>query len=484
MLDENDDLHNAENDVRTFYEDVIQNKTVIIDEHHGPVVGTVIGRANLSINAKPRTQLVINLTKDTFTSAEGDELAYDVGDTVSVVDSLNDIDLKLRIYNIEKSVREGIGEEIVITLGYPNYKYQDTLQQMYSNIKTLGVVGTLNNDWTAEGTDRKLLDARRISKASQQTVNAQNDNISQTIAADTQDWWWTYDNEEERNDDHQYGQEFLWGNNYMGFMGVSGDNNIGQQHKISAVLKGNIVPVHDPNNDKTMPIDIPMWTCPHFIIDIKCCDGIFSDVANAEWKYNRWTCEEVNYGTNTYNSDYCRLGLGAEDGVAGFYFLIRKARESPSQFDIYMIYIFSDGTNNLTPSTPITSIEQIDSAILFKNYGTFLKTIKSNRKYRLEIITESDPKFIATATPNVQFNIYEYTEMIKSGDTTNLDYQLKKYPTMGIVQNQSIPDELVKAFYGEFRTTCHGKDSGIDSDQSIIYFYNFKTEWRVLELQG
>jgi len=488
----------AENIVRTFYEDTIQDKTVIIDDNDYPSVGNMIGSANLSRNAMPRVQLIFKVTKDTFSPVD-DKPAYDVGDLVQLIDQKNGIGPKeiitnhniydltegiYRIQNIDIVVQEGYGEDITVTLGYPNYKFQDELQKLYTMIQTYGRVGCFNSDWTAEGTDKTLVDAKMVSSSSQYSVNAQNDKIAQTVPYDGN----CFSTTDRRIDSSpptistNTSNNFLWSpsNTYFG-MQATRDN---YSHLLQAILLGNLVGYYDQsaNNGNGAMVngadaaDISMLYNPHLSMDVKCCDGVYTDLVNSQWTYDHW-----NIG------DYSRVGISTADGTYGFWFMFIKRTDSPTAlFDVYAQWalspsqIHSTGLTNISPSN-FNALNNTQGGVNSPN-GAYLTTITPNKKYKIEIITQCDPTFIATSTPNVKFNLYEYkTAMQTTSDGLNLNYIQLTYPTMGIITDPSIYFMSVKPLSCIFYNSHHGNSSNL---ASVIYFYNFATNWTVKQINA
>jgi hypothetical protein len=483
-------LNTAENIVRTFYEDVIQDKTVIITDYLYPAVGNILGCSNLTINAMPRVQLKLQLAEDQYVS-----MSYDVGDVVTVFDSITGIgttDLALghyRIMNIDIAVSIDIGEDVQITLGYPNYKYEDELQTMYRNMKSYGIVGAFNSDWTAEGTDKTLLDANLISASSQYNASAQNDKMAQTIPYDGNLWRTTsydYGNSLSNTPTVQGGQSgyvdshFLWSTNNSWF-GVMA-NTDGDIHDIIAVLVGNLIQYYV--NSTTVvngadAADINMYWNPHMVMDVRVLDGTYTDLADANWVYAHW-----NNSANVPASpaDYCRIGIATQDGTQGFWFMIiRNATVStPATFDVYCQWSLPDGTTNFKKASFNNTNATLGDGFTSPN-GSYMQTIVALQKYKLEIVTQSDPAFIATNTPNVQFNLYTYKSIFTT-DNAGLEqsYVQLTYPTLGIIVNPQIYNMIVKPLFVEFLNLIQGAPS---QSPSGIYFYTWTTNWVIKQIE-
>jgi hypothetical protein len=484
-------LANAEKTVRTFFEDAIQDKTIVIDDYKYPAIGNMVGSSNLTINAMPRVQLNITLSKDTYTSMD-----YDVGDVVTVIDSLNGINGTYRIQNIDKTIQADIGEDITITLGYPNYKFEDELQHMYRNMKSFGIVGTFNDDWSAEGTDKKLLDARLISQQSQFSQNAENDKMSQNIAYNST-LWNTYTVQYSSPSVPSYASDnhFFWGSGWFGMSahtqaGAWDGTNLNSWF-MQTVLKGNVVDYYNPNQEPVAPhlvhgcdaANISMTWNPHLTMEIKLLDGLYSDIAGASWNYGHW-----NRGDNpaTVNGDYCRIGMSDEGGVTGFWFMFVKISSdvigdpdfaSPALFDVFVQWTLADGTTNFDRDAFNWENKSLYGSMNSPN-GTYIKTILGNTRYKIEMVTQSDPDFIATQTPNVKFNLYEYkTTLSTTNEGLTLNYVQLSYPTLGIVVNSSIALMTVKPLECEMFNLA--QQTSANDGPSAVNFYNWNTEWTV-----
>jgi hypothetical protein len=488
-------LSTAENVVRTFYEDAVQDKTVIINDNDYPAVGNIIGSANLSVNAMPRIQLTIIVTKDQYTS-----MSYDVGDIVKVIDTLNGIgdndpsNGNYRIQNIDINVSQGVGENVSITLGYPNYKFEDELQTWQRNLKSYGIVGTFKSDWSAEGTDKQLLDANLISTTSQYSVNAQNDKMIQSIPYDG-NYWITRDFNLSTSGlpAPQVSPNFHWDTNGTWF-GIQA-NTDNAKHRLQVVLNGNLISYYDGSTvvNGSEAANIRMIWNPHLVMDVKCCDGTSIDLAGAKWSYDHW----VQGSSTPLSGDFSRIGIATPDGRYGFWFMFIKnsndSTQNPALFDVYAqwslpadpVHGLSENTNiapmGLGFNSPNASYTDPSSNVFQSPNGSFLMTIAANRRYKIEILTQSDPIFIATAVPNVKFNIYEYkTAFSTDNQGITVSYIQLTYPTLAIVTSNAIYNMMVKPLYAEFNNVAHS--TGTNNQPSIIYFYNYETDWTIKQL--
>lgn len=489
-------LADAEKTVRTFYEDAVQDKTIIIDDSNYPAVGNIIGCANLTINAMPRVQITLKLNKDEFTS-----MAYDVGDIVTVTDPLNGIgplDLaggKYRIQNIEKTIQADSGEVVSITLGYPNYKFEDELQTMYRNLKSLAIVGTFNSDWTAEGTDKKLLDARLVSKSSQYSQDAQNDKMAQSIPYNSTLWTTAVTHFKSTPvTSNAIDSHFMWGNNdWFGMSSTTGKTNA---LLLTAILLGNVVNYYDPNTSAVVQgcdaSNIQMTWNPHFVMDVKCCDGAYSDMAGASWTYEHWRRGNghlvVSEATSTtpYSGDYCRIGMADQYGN-GFWFMFVKTSDdsgvtTPALFDVFVQWKLIDGTTNFDVATFNYENLAVGSGIDSPN-GSYIKTITANTRWKIELVSQSDPDFIATNTPNVKFNLYEYKNVLTTtNEGLQLSYTQLTYPSLGIIVNSAIQAMILKPLECEFYNLPQSAPSG-GQFSSAINFYKWNTDWTVKQVE-
>ncbi len=457
-------LNTAENTVRTFFVDVIEDKTVIINDKDYPAVAKILGCANLTINALPRNQVSVKVTKDLFVSMDG-KPAYDVGDIVKLEDDFNNINKSYRIQVIDVTVQEGAGEDITLTLGYPNYKYQDEMQSLYRKLKSYGIVGTFNSDWTAQGTDKQLLDARLISTQSQYSVNAQNEKIAQTMPYNgnlfsTREYLGdgTYKNVTSSN--------FMWSTGNQWFGVQAGRDN--KTHDLQVSLLGTLVQYHNGTQlvDGADAANIHMYWNPHLVMDIKCCDGKYYDLATSVWKYDHWKL-----------GDFVRIGMAKETGDFGFWFMIIKINDnsddSTGMFDVYVQWSLENGVKNF-------NLAQVSYNNAAGQNGAYLKTINANHKYKIEMVTESSPDFIAVNKPNVKFNLYEYktTYQIDNQGVT-MNYVQLAYPTMGICSDNGIYSMTVKPLFVQFKTSAYSSNN---DKAATVFFYNFQTEWKVQQV--
>lgn len=282
------------NDVRTFYEEIEQDKTSVADVNGNPAIANIIGKVYLGRNGFKRDQITITVNKDTYAT-----MAYDVGDTVWIEDSFTNLAGAYRIWNIHKDIDEN-GEKIEITLGYPKYKYEDEIQAIYKQLKALGVVGVTTPDWTAEGYDSSKINATAISVQSLWSLYASN---GETVAAASTDTSWS---------------TTIGGGTFV--------SSNGQTMQITGKTTGSTVDCtmkYIQYNSVGEDAAVSLLTDPHFVADIKL----------------------VETGSGWNIGDIFDIGMTNGSTMSGVNFRITKI--GGGLFICYMRYQLPDGSNGI-----------------------------------------------------------------------------------------------------------------------------------------
>ncbi len=362
-------------DVRTFYEEVEHEKSLTPNEKGDPEVSRIVGEVYIKKNATKRDQIVVKVTKDTY-----DSMAYDVGDWVTVNDILTKTiapDNVFRIMNIDKEINDA-GEQITIYLGYPRYRFEDEMQNLYKQLKQLGAVGVIKPDWTAEGIEQTQVSATAVGPTSQFTASAKNEEVD--ASKDIKNPAWSIDPAPASSDykDYEYsgagtgksyqsattpthGMEWQKTDQWMALLGPSSDDNL-------FILR--VAIVGDAAGDV---LDVAINRDPKAVFEIRC----HNDTGGSHPKV--WS-----------NGDAFKMGLAGNNGTL-------KGNYGGIPWDEYstLIGFWFFGYYNGS-SIDLSAGWSIDGTPHYK----FIRTLQMNHKYRLEIITQS-------ANGIVLFNVYD-----------------------------------------------------------------------------
>ena len=166
-------------EIHTFYEDIVSKKDV-----SDYSVAMSLAQIALLESKIPKEQIRFKVSKDDYPA-----MTYDVGDTVTITDSLIGLAVATKIYNISKSV-DGNGEQIIVTCGAPYEDVEEIWKDIYERLKTLERVGVVKPDWTADSVESAKIDPNKLDTMFEATGH--NDEISTGSKTDPQ-WWlrWT-----------------------------------------------------------------------------------------------------------------------------------------------------------------------------------------------------------------------------------------------------------------------------------------------------
>jgi hypothetical protein len=327
------DVDQAMDDIQGFIEDVDTQKEIANVD-----ISTTYARVRLMRDAAPKDVITCRISNDTYSSVVS--LPYDVGDDVTVTDSLVNVDDMYRIYNIKKVINDK-GE--IVTL-YVNAPYVDVANDMYSifkKLKQLGIVGTVAADWCGEASDTGNINAEKLSPifavtAKDEVIDtAENDKTSpkwlETQVGDA-DW--------DSNNDNLviYG-----GSAALGSIEVTAVNEI-----IENSPRGNGV----GTTTEVVARYVSIQEEPKF---------------TAEFRV--WETDGANY-TNWANGDFAEFGMYDTATDKGFFFRIEKEN------DIFTIYAVAQGVQQNIGEEEVRKLR------------TLVSNTSGNQKYKCEIIVD------------------------------------------------------------------------------------------------
>ena len=182
----------------------------------------------------------------------------------------------MRLMNIEKAI-DNNGEVFTLTLGYPMYRYEDEIQEIYNQLKKIGAVGVIKPDWTAQGIDQTQMNADSISATSEFSKSAKNEEA--TVDKDIRNPQWSVDspsgtlNDYSDSKHYQYatptnghGMEWRKTNDWMALLGPT---EAGIKSAIRVAIIGN---EDTTGSVKGETFDIGMERNPSVVFEIKCCE--------------------------------------------------------------------------------------------------------------------------------------------------------------------------------------------------------------------
>jgi len=414
--------------VRGFIEDTVAQKQIV-----NPNLSNSYAKVKLKLDASPTRKNAIScvISRDTYASfdyTEPDDVdTYNVGDDVTVTDFLANLSGSFRIYNLKVSIDDK-GEHITLTIQAPYLDIKNIWKQVWKELKNLGIVGTIAQDWVGEGTQSSLVAADKLSPLF--SVTAKNEETN-TEPSTSPKWWKT------ASPPNSAGWNAA-DNNLSIYGGTGGIGYIEVEARYEGVYKSNGIDIETstppPAGSILIPIDILMRQEPNFTGTFKIWepDSTFSP---SNWSF--WL-----------NNDRVEFGIYDASEYTGFKF--RVIKES-GQFKIYAVRSWLDNLSAYQEEAkPICTLQPSTSIV-------------NSFKYKVEIITDySIP--IATVT----FNVYD----VSAGDTEPLSAVFTKIDRMTKSDGSPI---TVRPIY-----VYAWGDGSIVNTRCIMHFYDLKCERKVV----
>jgi hypothetical protein len=325
----------AMNQANTFIEDVLTEKAQADKD-----VTNLMADIHLEQEADPSDQSVVTITNDTYATN-----AYNVGDDVTVTDSLTGLTGAQRIYNIRKVVTNR-GELVTIIIGKAWRTQEDEWEDIYRRLKEVGIVGTMGEDLSGEEDKANKVDAKKISWFWEQTSK----HDEQTIGDERAEPMWWKDPDPDGGSPPTDGRTIEVENERLGMYGPSSGTSGAQTIEIEARYDK----LTSGPNDK------------------------YNIVLNKEPKM---VCEaktyEITAGSTKYwnTDDFCEFGMFNQETGIGFKFRVKK---TASGFIAYAVY-------------DLTGSDEVEEPI---------RTITTNTKYRYEM-------YYNKKTQNFVFSIFD-----------------------------------------------------------------------------
>jgi len=307
--------------IRGFYEDVETQKVQANKD-----LTDLMALIKLKESASIEDQATIIVNNDTYNS-----MAYDVGDDVTITDSLTGLSGAKTIYNITKDIDEN-GEQITLVIGKAWETQEDEWADIYRRLKELGIVGTVAEDWSGEGTDKSEVDVTKVSDSWEQSASHEDVEIGEKRT----DPQWYKNPDPDSESPPTDGRTIEISGDKLGLYGPN--TGTGVQ---SIEIEMRYDKLTTTAGDLSIEFNIPLTREPKLI-----CEGYCYQVESGDTRY--WK-----------EGDYVVFGLYDSQTDVGFLYKIVKGA---SAFTVYARYK-KEGT-------------WIDSPI---------RTIISNRKYRFEM---------------------------------------------------------------------------------------------------
>jgi len=395
--------------VKTFFEDVLSEKAVATKS-----VADELANIRLTLEAPPKTQIIVYVSNDDNAS-----MAYNVGDDVTIEDTLTVVTGSHRIFNISKKIDDN-GEQITIVLGSPFKTSADEWKDIYRRLKNLELVGVIAVDWSGQALDEAKVDVEVVTSLFEKTAKNDEENTR-----DTKDPSWYIVPNPAAGDytdatgyparTPQYvgnnvnitnGRRWERSKDWMRMWGPNA--GVGTQTLL--------VELRGPDDEK---INIQMSQNPKLVCEMQLTEDL---AIPTFWKAD----------------DYFDIGIYSEEFGYGFMFRLKAL--GGGVFNVYAVW-------NLTGNVADEETQLI-------------RTIDRNMKYRYEILTEAENGLVI-------FNVYDIE------DSSGNPITEQKYPPSVVVMNVS-SNVVVRPLY---MFMSADSDSGNPNIRAVTYIYQFRTEW-------
>jgi len=247
----------GETNIGSFYEKIVTMKTVS-DKTTADVVANVEAKQKGDVEET----FEIKISKDTY-----NPLDYDVGDDVTITDSLTGMSGSYRIHTIRKRITQK-GEEITLYVGTRWKDVSDDWAEVKRMLREVMGSGTTIEDWLGEGGSQNKLGAENLTDVWE--ITSKNGEAEPPPDKNNAAWDWTTFGEGEVN-----GQTYSANENYFY---ITGSNDAGVGHSIAGFI---IEPLISFDHN------------PKFVVEIKVDSTIYPS------------------GWNIGDTAYIRMGYGS-----------------------------------------------------------------------------------------------------------------------------------------------------------------------------
>lgn len=402
--------------VNTFFEEVISDKSVI-----DPDIADVIANVHITEEAPPNTQITCKVNNDEYVS-----MVYDVGDTVTVTDSLSVVSGTHKIYNIMKKITKD-GEKVTVVVNAPYKDKEDEWHEIYKRIKMIEISEATAADWTGEVVNEKKVSAEdAVTDLFEKT--AKNDTIDEAKGVRDPKWNFAPAMPDAYNPmaDHTAGggpvsEYYDWNVTLQDMKFYHTDKKMmmtGPTGGAGAVTL--MIEMAGETGDR---IDIPLTKNPKLVAELKFAKD--TDVPE-DWK----------------EGDIFEIGLYDLATSIGYY--IRFTKDAGNTFTAEAVWD-ETGSDERTQTLMTVKLSNLAAS--------------ENYRYRIEIIVDSDEDMVF-------FNIYDLT----------FDPP-QKYPT-SVVKLDINVENIVKPLYMAMMADNDGAGA---PNLARVYIYHFKTEWEKVQ---
>jgi len=409
----------AMDEIQGFFEDIITQKQV-----SGGRIANRYAKVKLQLDASPKRKnaIICTIGRDTYESG-----TYDVGDDVTITDILtkvngNDTNV-LRIWNSKISLDDN-GEKVVLTVQAPYLDISNIWKDIYKQLKTLGVAGTIAQDWAGQGTQSDKVAADKLTTLF--SVTAQNEEIAPQndddpmweISAKTHNADWKADS----------GNLSIWGGD-----DASTEGTIWVEAKYNTQYNTGGTKIALETTDITMDQD-PKFTC--------------------SFKIYQPTGKIWN------TDDYVDFGMFHQGKATGF--LIRVVCSTTNEFKAYAIYCATEATDYEL------SLEEMIAA----GKAKLLTNLTFNNKYKATITVEYNGAQYGNPLPEVIISVVD--EEAESPISRNAVFTKFNSPSMVGGATSVFQSTVIRPIY------IFASGKGANGFRCQMNFYNIKCERAVV----
>ena len=368
----------AMDEIQGFLEDIVTQKQV-----SGGRIANRYAKVQLKLDASPKRKNAITCVvgRDPYIqSSDGVSGHYDCGDDVGILDFLTGLgpdDPQGGVYRIWNTQVTGDdnGEHVTLTVQAPYLDINNIWKSIYKQLKTLGAVGVIAQDWAGDGTNTDQVSSEKLTDLF--SVSAKNDVIDVGVGSTDPKWYGP----------NTVGSGADWKSD-SGNLSIHGGNSSGGLVWVEARYSTQ----YDLSGNKltSQTVDISMTQEPKFTTTFQ----IYQGYNNAHSEYDIWNVYDfVDFGM--FDHDYF-TGSDAYGNGAGF--LIRVICEGAGIYNAYAIFCYEVGDYHMTTA----QLQAVGKA-------KFICGLNPLKKYKAIIEVEDNSGNYGNPFPEVLVSITDTT---------------------------------------------------------------------------
>lgn len=402
-------------EINTFMEEVISDKSVVDSD-----IADIIANVKLTDIASPNSQITLHITNDPY-----DSMDYDVGDTITVVDSLLDVDSTYKIYNINKKISKD-GENITIVVNAPYRDEKDEWHDLYKRLKMIEINEATAGDWIGEP-EKDKIDVEKVTTSFEK--EAKNDTIEEPKGVRDPKWYYgTNPDDYVGPIDHKVGAGTAVAEYYHWNIALNGARfyHTNEKMKVGGPTSGSGVQILEieMRGESGDEIDIPITNNPKLVAELKFVKDSGAGTPE-DWR----------------EGDLFEIGMYNLTTDIGY--KIRFTKDAGNTLTAVAVWN-EDGSNEETNTITTVNMSDIN--------------LSENYRYKIEIIIDSDEGIVF-------FNIYDLSIS-----------PLQEYPS-SVLRLNIDKENTLRPLYLNMSADNNSTAGNI----AKVNIYHFKAEWERIQ---